>query len=344
MKSAVLEKPVATGALDTDRLRAFVLVRIACAADGLSKTDLAADLAPLVAHRLAPAQWRSLVEREIVALADAGLASVGRHAPAAERSRHRPRRHLPGAQGCPAALLGGGARGAPPRQGARARARVGQAPQGVGRRRRTAGGAGATRLRPQGPRCGDAVATARGARRSGAGARLRQSDQGRARRQARPLRQGRAAARGPARQEAARFRHRRPPHRRPCGRARGRGPGRPRHAAPGRAAALPRRARQAGRAAAARRRKPPSHARGWSRRRLRRPRSGGRISRASPRRCAGTLPPAPRAGPATARPTSATSGISWPRSARSGASRRSSSSACSSRRTVPAAWRSPTPT
>jgi hypothetical protein len=76
MKSAVLEKPVATGALDTDRLRAFVLVRIACAADGLSKTDLAADLAPLVAHRLAPAQWRSLVEREIAALADAGLASV----------------------------------------------------------------------------------------------------------------------------------------------------------------------------------------------------------------------------------------------------------------------------
>jgi hypothetical protein len=76
MKSAVLEKSVATGVLDTDRLRAFVLVRIACAADGLSKTDLAADLAPLVAHRLAPAQWRTLVEREIVALADAGLASV----------------------------------------------------------------------------------------------------------------------------------------------------------------------------------------------------------------------------------------------------------------------------
>jgi hypothetical protein len=76
MKSAVLEKSVATGVLDTDRLRAFVLVRIACAADGVSKTDLAADLAPLVAHRLAPAQWRTLVERESVALADAGLVSV----------------------------------------------------------------------------------------------------------------------------------------------------------------------------------------------------------------------------------------------------------------------------
>ncbi|TMJ72427.1 MAG: hypothetical protein E6G91_10600 [Alphaproteobacteria bacterium] len=76
MKSAVLEKSVATGVLDIDRLRAFVLVRVACAADGLSKTDLAADLAPLVAHRLAPAQWRTLVERESVALADAGLVSV----------------------------------------------------------------------------------------------------------------------------------------------------------------------------------------------------------------------------------------------------------------------------
>ena len=34
MKSAVLEKPAATGALDADRLRALVLVRIASAADG----------------------------------------------------------------------------------------------------------------------------------------------------------------------------------------------------------------------------------------------------------------------------------------------------------------------
>ena len=33
MKSAVLEKPAATGALDADRLRALVLVRIASAAD-----------------------------------------------------------------------------------------------------------------------------------------------------------------------------------------------------------------------------------------------------------------------------------------------------------------------
>ena len=60
----------------------------------------------------------------------------------------------------------------------------------------------------------------------------------------------------------------------------------------------------------------------------RRSRRGGRISRASPRRCAGTPPCAPRAGPATARPTSATSGICCARSAPSGASPRSSSSAC----------------
>jgi hypothetical protein len=76
MKSAVLEKPVATGALDTDRLRAFLLVRIASAEDGLSKTRLAADLAPLAALRLSAAQWRSLIAREIEALADAGLTSV----------------------------------------------------------------------------------------------------------------------------------------------------------------------------------------------------------------------------------------------------------------------------
>src|SRR5947207_1662890 len=76
MKSAVLEKPAATGALDADRLRALVLVRIASAADGLSKTRLAADLAALIAHRIAAAQWRALMEREIVALADAGLVAM----------------------------------------------------------------------------------------------------------------------------------------------------------------------------------------------------------------------------------------------------------------------------
>ena len=85
MKSAALEKPVATGALDADRLRAFVLVRIAAAADGLSKARLAGDLAPLAAHRMPPAQWRPLVELEVEALIGAGLLSVdGTHLQASE--------------------------------------------------------------------------------------------------------------------------------------------------------------------------------------------------------------------------------------------------------------------
>ena len=75
MKSAVLERPAAAGALDTDRLRALLLVRIACA-NGLSKTVLAADLAPLAAHRIGAAQWRPLIEREVEALAGAGLVGV----------------------------------------------------------------------------------------------------------------------------------------------------------------------------------------------------------------------------------------------------------------------------
>ena len=47
MKSAVLEKPTTSVALDTDRLRAIVLVRIACAAEPLASARLAADLGPL---------------------------------------------------------------------------------------------------------------------------------------------------------------------------------------------------------------------------------------------------------------------------------------------------------
>lgn len=76
MKSAALEKPAATGALDADRLRAVALVRIACASGGLTRQVLASDLAPLGAHRIAAAQWRSLIEGEIEALAGAGLATV----------------------------------------------------------------------------------------------------------------------------------------------------------------------------------------------------------------------------------------------------------------------------
>ena len=78
MQAAVLEKPIASGALDADRLRAVVLVRIASAGRGLTKAEVADDLAPLTAHRLAAARWRALLDREIDALAAAGLvASAG---------------------------------------------------------------------------------------------------------------------------------------------------------------------------------------------------------------------------------------------------------------------------
>ncbi|HJZ44436.1 MAG TPA: hypothetical protein VJ233_11985 [Hyphomicrobiaceae bacterium] len=73
MKAAVLEKPVSTGAFDIDRVRAILLVRIASASDGVSKAELVGDLAPLAAHRLPAGHWRALIEREVAALADAGL-------------------------------------------------------------------------------------------------------------------------------------------------------------------------------------------------------------------------------------------------------------------------------
>jgi hypothetical protein len=73
MQAAVLEKPLATGALDGDRLRAIVLVRIAVAGRSVTRACVADDLAPFVSHRLAAARWRSLLDQEIDALAAAGL-------------------------------------------------------------------------------------------------------------------------------------------------------------------------------------------------------------------------------------------------------------------------------
>ena len=85
MQAAVLEKPIATGALDADRLRAIVLVRIASAGRGLTKAELADDLAPLTAHRIPAARWRALLDREIDALAAAGLiAAAGSRIEASE--------------------------------------------------------------------------------------------------------------------------------------------------------------------------------------------------------------------------------------------------------------------
>jgi hypothetical protein len=76
MKSAVLEKPVASGPLDADRVRALMLSRIACAAAGLSRSALAGELAAITAHRMPLAHWRSLVEREVEALTEAGLSRI----------------------------------------------------------------------------------------------------------------------------------------------------------------------------------------------------------------------------------------------------------------------------
>jgi len=76
MMSAALEKPAASGPLDADRVRALMLVRIASAAQGLSRTQLAADLAGFAAHRMALSHWRALVERESAGLSQAGLARM----------------------------------------------------------------------------------------------------------------------------------------------------------------------------------------------------------------------------------------------------------------------------
>ncbi len=78
MQAAVLDKPTASGSVDADRLRAVVLVRIASEPDGASRAAIAADLAPYMAHRMSAAQGRALIDRELDALAAAGLVALAR--------------------------------------------------------------------------------------------------------------------------------------------------------------------------------------------------------------------------------------------------------------------------
>jgi hypothetical protein len=52
----------------------LILVRLA-APGGATRTELAADLAPLFTHKLAPADWRRLAERETAELVSSGLAA-----------------------------------------------------------------------------------------------------------------------------------------------------------------------------------------------------------------------------------------------------------------------------
>ena len=75
--AALLEKPSAPGALDADRLRAVVLVRIASAGRGIAKTEIAQDLAPFLAHRLPAPRCRAVLDQEVDALTSAGLIRDG---------------------------------------------------------------------------------------------------------------------------------------------------------------------------------------------------------------------------------------------------------------------------
>ena len=342
MQAAVLEKPVATGALDADRLRAIVLVRIASAGRGVAEAGAGRRSGAARRAPAAAARWRALLDREIEALAAAGLIARRRR-PRIEASagRRRPRRHLPRAQGRSAALVERRARRAPGRQGARAGARAGQAAQGAGDARRPARRHRAARLRPQDQGRADAVAPARRRWRPWPWSAPSAT-------RSRPVwpassafsaKAGRLLAAQLA-QEAARLRHRQPPGRRAGRRARRRRASRVSAALRlGRAAALSRRRREAGRAGAAPGREGGRRrGRAWSspRRHRRRRSPAGPISPASPRRCAGTPPARRRAGPATARPTSPTSGAPPRAAARLGPLARSSSSACWPRRTAPA--------
>jgi hypothetical protein len=73
-RAAVLEKPSA-GAGSADRVRTLVLVRIACALRGATKSEIATDLAPIAAGQPL-AQWRAEVERHIEALGAQGLVTA----------------------------------------------------------------------------------------------------------------------------------------------------------------------------------------------------------------------------------------------------------------------------
>jgi hypothetical protein len=74
--AAVLEKSDADHTASEDRLRALVLARIACGAQGATKAEVATDLGPIAGTRFASGQWRKHVEREISALSAMGLISA----------------------------------------------------------------------------------------------------------------------------------------------------------------------------------------------------------------------------------------------------------------------------
>ena len=74
--AAILEKSNSMDAESVDRLRGLVLTRFACGPRGATKAEAAMDLAPIAGTRFAPGQWRKQLEREISALAAAGLVAA----------------------------------------------------------------------------------------------------------------------------------------------------------------------------------------------------------------------------------------------------------------------------
>lgn len=62
--------------LDRDRLRDIVLLRIAVAGKALTRDGIAKEFAPIGAHLVATDEWQTILERDLAALADAGLAEV----------------------------------------------------------------------------------------------------------------------------------------------------------------------------------------------------------------------------------------------------------------------------
>jgi hypothetical protein len=73
-KSAVLES-VRVAPEDAGRVRRLVLVRVACALRGITKSEMSADLGPIASGAAAP-QWRAQVEREIGALMAQGYVTA----------------------------------------------------------------------------------------------------------------------------------------------------------------------------------------------------------------------------------------------------------------------------
>ena len=70
---SVIPPAASKAELDAGRVRDIVLVRIATAGKVLSRADLAHDLWPVVAHLLSQPEWTAVLDRDLGALADAGL-------------------------------------------------------------------------------------------------------------------------------------------------------------------------------------------------------------------------------------------------------------------------------